>query len=974
MNNFKIFFHSLLLFVNFLFAQEPVHVHLTEKDGLPDIEFYNMMEDSKGFIWLCADKGLFRYNGSDFVNFSNSEKRLNSVFGVKEDSSGRIWCNNISGQFFYAQNNELITFIDLSNLLLKGQLTEFLIYENHLVVFSNSEMFVVDLITKKILQQKDNKNSGSPYQFEETIFIAGYNSLQQIDLKKDFSKKDLITFDLQLKNSLGGNIETGKSQIFRSKDHLFCKKRLNRESVFFNFDLKHKKIKNVEGLELLKQLQVISIFENENKVWFATNNGVYIYEYFENQFHFVSKFLESEYITKIIKDKDENYWFTTLTNGVFVIPNIHVQEYKINKNFINISCLTKLDDTSVIYGTNNGNVSIYNLDTNDEKIIQFNNTSRVSALSYNKWNKKTYISKDEIGYTLNNATLHFKESDFLSVKNFSFIGKDKLLLVTNSNVFIKDLKHKKNDFSLSKEPKRRGYSSFYDATTKNIYVAYVDNLVCYDSLYQSKNIKFNKKSIFVNTISQTKDSVIWVGTFKNGIYAIKEGKVIAEFNSKKGLLSNQIESIKADGNKLWVSTSKGIQLLDTKKNTFKSLTKRDGIKTYLISGIEVFDNKVVFSSDKGMFSLAKDKVFKKVNPPQVYFSGIEINEKEHSITSFYELEYNENNIKFIFNANGFQSDENKRYMYRLLGDSDNWITTERQVNSVKYNSLPSGDYTFQIKSILSDINDVSSVKEIKFIINSPFWQKWWFYLLAIFLITLFFVFYSNVRIRKLKIRQNELLEKEIVDKQLVLYQLENLRSQMNPHFIFNALNSIQEYIVLNERELASSFLIKFSRLIRIYLDHSRENEVFLKEELHALDIYLELEKNRFEDLLNYTINVDPEINSSKIKIPSLFIQPYVENSIKHGLLHKDGIRILDIKFYLNSTKTLLFCEIIDNGIGIEASELLKKNRLQYHKSFATNATKKRIELINTNKKNKIEIDTISSSKGTKIVLKIPVTT
>jgi LytS/YehU family sensor histidine kinase len=200
---------------------------------------------------------------------------------------------------------------------------------------------------------------------------------------------------------------------------------------------------------------------------------------------------------------------------------------------------------------------------------------------------------------------------------------------------------------------------------------------------------------------------------------------------------------------------------------------------------------------------------------------------------------------------------------------------------------------------------------------------------------------------------------------------------MNPHFIFNALNSIQDYIVLNERKLASSFLVKFSRLIRIYLEQGQQNEIYLNQEIEALRLYLELEKVRFEEKLTYEIIIDDELDLTTIKIPSLLIQPYIENALKHGLLHKKSDRSLSVRFSLKSSK-VLECIIEDNGVGRSVSHDINLSRKE-HRSFATQATEKRVELINEVKSNndkiQIKIDDLFSAtmkpNGTRVNILIP---
>jgi len=283
---------------------------------------------------------------------------------------------------------------------------------------------------------------------------------------------------------------------------------------------------------------------------------------------------------------------------------------------------------------------------------------------------------------------------------------------------------------------------------------------------------------------------------------------------------------------------------------------------------------------------------------------------------------------------------------------------------------------FEVKA--KYLNGISSKPiQLTFTIKRPFWQTWWFYVLLSSVVLGGFWMYFKRRFTRLENEKTILLEKAQVDKELIFYQLENLRSQMNPHFIFNALNSIQEYIVTNEKANASVYLVKFSKLIRLYLEHSRESEVPLEEEIKALQFYLELEKDRFEDTLNFTIHKEEIINAKTTKVPSLFIQPYVENAIKHGLLHKKENRIVNISFTQNTHTNELICVVEDNGVGREASAEINKNRREYHKSFATSANQKRVELINKTRSKKISVaiedlyDEAQKTLGTRVIIHIP---
>ncbi len=227
-----------------------------------------------------------------------------------------------------------------------------------------------------------------------------------------------------------------------------------------------------------------------------------------------------------------------------------------------------------------------------------------------------------------------------------------------------------------------------------------------------------------------------------------------------------------------------------------------------------------------------------------------------------------------------------------------------------------------------------------------------------------------------ELKLNEAENKLVLERKLNDAEMKALKSQMNPHFLFNAFNSIQEYIIMNNRELASDYLGKFADLMRMYLDHSREKYISLEEEIEATKLYLELEKIRFEEKLNYEINLADDVNKSKIPIPPMLIQPFIENSLKHGLLHRKEDRQLSISY--KREKDNLLCIVEDNGIGRKQSALLNAKKIKKHKSFATSATENRIDLLNIGRDKKISmkiLDLINANQeaaGTKVILTIPI--
>jgi hypothetical protein len=952
-------------------AQEPVSIHLSEKDGLPDKEFYDIIEDNKGFIWLGADKGLFRYNGKTFKNYINKNQRGLSVFNVQQDHLKRIWCNNVSGQFFYVEDDKLHLFIDLSKQL-KGELANFIINEDFLWVFTLKYSYKINFKTKLIEHIYVSRNYfGVPHKINETIFFGNSDSISSINSQNKI--KHLLHTNLPNIDKKGVKISQGKSKFFKIGSHIFMRQNRSGLNFFFKINLLSNKVQRIKGFEQIEKKRVYNEFVNGNEVWLVSSSGVWVYELIGNNFKLKKRFFKDTNITKVLKDKDKNYWFTSLNKGIYVIPNIHIENNinsQINKNIIS---LDKISENKFIFGTANGDVGFYDALSNKIKIIELPTNDRVSSLKYIPKTNSIIVSKDLSSYIIDYKSSTFIKNDksksFHTIKSFTIIDNKDLLYTDHKSVrLLKNANYNNKEISISNG--QRTYTSHFDKRNKNVYVAYINNLIQYDSLWNSKAIQYKNKAIHGKSINQTLNGIIWVASFKDGVFGIKNNEVVYHYNTTNGLTSNNIQKIKADQNKLWIALDNSIQVLDVVTKELKTLTKSEGILSYGITGIEILKNKVLFSSSEGLFSLHKEKGFKTQNP-EVYFNRLEINEKDTLIVSNYELTYNQNAIKIGFNVNGFLYNQKGKYKYRLKGFNDDWITTDIGVNSVKYNSLPAGAYVFQVQPNLDNKTNSEKIKELTFLINKPFWQAWWFIIGASISLLGSINYYFRKKIKEKEKERITQLEKLSLEKELIAINLTALRSQMNPHFIFNALNSIQDLVLKQDTDATYDSIVLFSELIRNALSYSNQDFITIEEELNFLKVYLELENLRFGDDFNYTITYNSIEN---LEIPSLLIQPFIENSLVHGLLHKSNKKELDITFkFMNK---ILQCVIVDNGVGRNKATEIANRQGHHHESFALGAIEKRLEIFKKQYGPNIGyiIDDLyqnETSKGTKVTITMP---
>jgi signal transduction histidine kinase len=304
-----------------------------------------------------------------------------------------------------------------------------------------------------------------------------------------------------------------------------------------------------------------------------------------------------------------------------------------------------------------------------------------------------------------------------------------------------------------------------------------------------------------------------------------------------------------------------------------------------------------------------------------------------------EFNYRQNSFTFFFDASSTTYPERLEFSYWLEGLDSTWssATTFSQVN---FNNLPSGNYTFHIRARCGESGPWSEEVTWQFRILPPWYLMWWVILLEFIFLVGVVVLIS--RSRRRNIRNKHLAEQSEMKAKLLMLEQQSMNSSMNRHFIFNALNSIQYYINRQDRLAANQYLTDFAKLIRKNLDSSQENFAPLSEEIERLELYLKLESMRFPDKFKYHIQLDAPEVLRQVKIPAMLIQPFLENSIWHGLLPKDSGGLLNVFFGLKND--CLEIRIEDNGIGLAESQARKTNS-DAHISKGMEITRSRIELI-----------------------------
>ncbi|MDX1907660.1 MAG: histidine kinase, partial [Bacteroidia bacterium] len=347
------------------------------------------------------------------------------------------------------------------------------------------------------------------------------------------------------------------------------------------------------------------------------------------------------------------------------------------------------------------------------------------------------------------------------------------------------------------------------------------------------------------------------------------------------------------------------------------------------------------------------------------------------------LRHTDNFFTLTFSAMSFTQPELNRYRWQLEGIDPAWVEGGNR-HSVSYTNLPPGSYTFRVMAANNDGYWSEKPLTLRIRILPAWWQTIWFkvFLALIAGIAGYTLYRSQIRRIRQSAENSRLAaafaqEKAELNQRLTETEMTALRAQMNPHFLFNVLMSIDRYLLENSPQLASAFLTKFSRLIRLVLENSHSDQVILAQELEALRLYLELETLRFKEKVQWHFDIDPDIDLQYMRIPPMLIQPFVENAIWHGILHKEagGHVLITLR---QPTENLLQVTIEDNGIGRAKAAELKSRSVLRHKSFGMQLTQERLDMIFRRYEQEARImvtdltDAEGLACGTRVVVDIPV--
>ncbi len=488
-----------------------------------------------------------------------------------------------------------------------------------------------------------------------------------------------------------------------------------------------------------------------------------------------------------------------------------------------------------------------------------------------------------------------------------------------------------------------GESAFYISTNKSLvwWDVITGNTEKLVPLLPSKDL------LSISNDPDDKD-ILWIGTLSDGLIRLdKITKKTQVFSIATGLPNNTIYSILPGNDGLfWCSSNKGIFAFNPKNQTVRSFTSRDGLTDdefnryyYMVFP----DGNLAFGGPLGYTLFNPSQLQTDEFDPPVVLTGLSVTNLPPlsdplSVVTKLFLRYDQNFITAEFAAMQFDLPEKIQYRHMLTGFDKNWIITGND-NKASYTGLPSGSYTLLLNASNTSGKWGSRILRLNITISPPFWKTWWFYTVLAVLTGMAIYFFLNVRIRSIKKVHAQKLQFE---REAVKLHAMALRARMNPHFIFNCLNSIKALIQEKQDKKAINYLTTFVTLIRKQLNNTN-NEISLQDELETCRLYLELEAMRFDGRIGWEIQVGDELLGQTL-IPPLTLQPIVENAVVHGLLPREEGGQVRIRVYRDGA--FVSCEIEDNGIGRAAAAVYQQKSSRLHQSKGLHLLEERITVHN----------------------------
>jgi hypothetical protein len=889
-------------------------MHFTQENGLPSNKVYMLTLDKNGFIWCATDKGIAMYNGERFTTYSTvNGLPLNDVWKIYSDTGGKVWYFARSSELGYIENGRVYKFPTEDGNIMNP--THFMFWNNSIASFN---LFRGYFLYKNMWKSYglDTKTMDRIERGEFNLMPYYCNPLLNIFVVYD--GKTFIHYDNHL------NKVREIPYVDSEWVHPFYGEQMFVNETFYvlvkqTLHIYNLKTGSLEHVKLLsKEVKNLNLIAEDGQVYLNGNVGKF--KLIKDQLKMIiPPIKEVEDIAYgYFNDSIGNTWVNTYNDGILRFS----ERANISKSFVNNNvqklCMFK---NKIYLGIENKGCFEVNKNGESRSII-----SGTDLFFY----QIDVMSNGELRFVTHLNIYHYNNGKYKSIVypyNSSTISSGKVLFNDGKRILVplsNGLRVVIND-TVSKSHWASGIYSI-EKYQDHILLGTTDGIKIFfnDSIYNTPYL--NK--IFVKKLSKIHNDLL-IGTDGHGFYVYKDSLV-----QVKGTEEFSVNNIFVAGDSaVWLSTNFGVHEIICRNNHYmlnRSILKSHGLNSNIVNDLAIVHDTLYCATDNG-FCFFKLDGLKLNHQPNIILTSILAND-----FTFYPdqkiviLNRDNNTINFNFDIAYLNEHSQLRNTYLIEPLDQEWKPLIS--NNLTIEGLKPGKYNIHIRT--KGFNENTDEKVISFEIKPRWFEQAGFIISVVVVAIISLLIGGYLIVSTIVQRRNKRLT---LENQLVNLELDALRSKLNPHFIFNTFNSIQLYINNNQLELSEKYLILLSKHIRNVFEFSHLQKISLEKEISLLRDYLEIEKTRFGEKINIEVVVDPRINLTNNYIPSMIVQPYVENSMVHGLFHKEGIGHLTVQFnYLNNTSYEV--KIIDDGIGFSSIE---SDRIS-----STKVNTERIKLIN----------------------------
>ena len=962
-------------------GQSPYFKNYKVRDGLPSNNVYFVFQDSKSYIWLCSDVGVSRFDGAHFTNFTTADGLSdNEVFMCYEDRAGRIWFATLNGKPCFFQDGKMHGEHDtpwLKDFNLGGIVLNIFEEENGEIVFAaNGKIGKLDF----------SKKTASVTPLSEAIVQAWPTKSEKIGVLTDSCTIGYFHGKYTVKTDKLANIikpvklgELGDTLYLTSIRNLLIYNNLKQKIISFTpFPA--------------SMNEVIAVTPVADRLWVGSRSGAYLFDRRKLQLRKV--YLPGSQVSAILEDREGGWWFSTLEDGVFYTPAPEIlQILDADGNSLGqVNCLSADASGRLWLGMPNNNFSSFEsgklaplqhfpkglIPRAISSIRQLPDGSTLisgkAGMTLIKGGKKQFLLLRST-----DVNMDTDGNFWMGFTGLFRVPKAKIPKLFASNERMEEAQVK--DFQKNYAPERlstmRVDRIVFDREN-SAWLGTPNGLFFYQNEKMSDAVlPHNMRELIFNE----KTNTLWALTESSGLFALRNGRVldsigIASTGQSPKICRDFCQD--ASGN-FWVATASGLMKVEGEIGQLKLLdfSNIHGLGSEKLNAVEVIGEQVFLGKDDGLVAVPFSIFTKKLPPPPIHLKRLMVNEKEQSLGQPLQFSADENSVSFSFEGLSFKDYKKLRYRYRLVGLDDDWHTTSNE--AVEYASLRPGQYRFEVVAVNSSGVESGVVATQIFSIAPPFWMRWWF--IVGVLVGLAGLVFLWVKQRERKLRKQYEYQRRLMETENEKLELQSknadlkmlaLRLQMNPHFIFNALNTIKGYYGQEKIREANSYIAKFARMLRLNLDYS-DAFIPLEQEVELLKIYMQLSQIRYPDKMDFMVEIAPDIVPSAVKIPSMVIQPFVENAVIHGIVGKLGKGQVTVVFTKKDLE--IVATIRDDGIG-RAAAAAKSNLRDPHKPLATAITQERLQLLRKSAEPPaVEIkdfyDENGGAAGTEVVVRLP---